>query len=48
MLLDGKTAPGLPFLRRLHWIVSVDPLTLLKNLSDHGVRSSATATVGHA
>jgi hypothetical protein len=25
MLLDGQTAPGLPFLRRLHWIVTADP-----------------------
>ncbi len=25
MLLEGQTAPGLPFLRRLHWIVSPDP-----------------------
>jgi len=25
VLLDGQTAPGLPFLRRLHWIVTPDP-----------------------
>jgi formylglycine-generating enzyme required for sulfatase activity len=25
MLLDGQIAPGLPFLRQLHWIVSADP-----------------------
>src|SRR5262245_62355836 len=25
MLLEGKTAPGLPFLRRMHWIVTPDP-----------------------
>jgi TIR domain-containing protein len=25
MLLDSKPAPGLPFLRRLHWIVTRDP-----------------------
>lgn len=25
VLLEGQTAPGLPFLRRLHWIVSSDP-----------------------
>jgi hypothetical protein len=25
MLIDGQTAPGLPFLRQLHWIVSADP-----------------------
>jgi formylglycine-generating enzyme required for sulfatase activity len=25
MLLEGQTAPGLPFLRRLHWIVTPDP-----------------------
>jgi formylglycine-generating enzyme required for sulfatase activity len=25
ILLEGQTAPGLPFLRRLHWIVTPDP-----------------------
>ena len=25
MLLEGQTAPGLPFLRQLHWIVTPDP-----------------------
>jgi formylglycine-generating enzyme required for sulfatase activity len=25
VLLDGQPAPGLPFLRQLHWIVSADP-----------------------
>jgi formylglycine-generating enzyme required for sulfatase activity len=25
VLLEGQTAPGLPFLRRFHWIVSADP-----------------------
>lgn len=25
LLLEGQTAPGLPFLRRLHWIVTPDP-----------------------
>ena len=25
MLLEGKPAPGLPFLRQLHWIVTADP-----------------------
>src|SRR5262245_841596 len=25
VLLKGQTAPGLPFLRRLHWIVTDDP-----------------------
>ncbi|MGB6172949.1 MAG: SUMF1/EgtB/PvdO family nonheme iron enzyme, partial [Xanthobacteraceae bacterium] len=25
VLLEGQTAPGLPFLRRLHWIISRDP-----------------------
>src|SRR4030095_12012703 len=25
LLLQGQTAPGLPFLRRLHWIISRDP-----------------------
>jgi hypothetical protein len=27
VLLKGQTAPGLPFLRRLHWIVTEDPTT---------------------
>ncbi len=25
VLLDGQTAPGLPFLRKLHWIITPDP-----------------------
>jgi hypothetical protein len=25
LLLDGQPAPGLPFLRQLHWIISADP-----------------------
>jgi formylglycine-generating enzyme required for sulfatase activity len=25
VLLDGQTAPGLPFLRQLHWIITADP-----------------------
>jgi len=25
VLLEGQTAPGLPFLRQLHWIISADP-----------------------
>ena len=25
VLLDGQTAPGLPFLRQLHWIITPDP-----------------------
>src|SRR6266700_164922 len=25
VLLEGQTAPGLPFLRQLHWIVTPDP-----------------------
>src|SRR5215470_6486955 len=25
VLLEGQTAPGLPFLRQLHWIVTADP-----------------------
>jgi conflict system STAND superfamily ATPase/TIR domain-containing protein len=25
VLFEGQTAPGLPFLRRLHWIISPDP-----------------------
>src|SRR5262249_15715350 len=25
VLLEGQTAPGMPFLRRLHWIITPDP-----------------------
>src|SRR5271169_4766254 len=25
LLLEGQTAPGLPFLRQLHWIITSDP-----------------------
>jgi hypothetical protein len=25
VLLDGQPAPGLPFLRQLHWIITADP-----------------------
>src|SRR5580700_3913892 len=25
VLLEGQTAPGLPFLRRMHWIITPDP-----------------------
>jgi formylglycine-generating enzyme required for sulfatase activity len=25
LLLDGQQAPGLPFLRQLHWVITVDP-----------------------
>ncbi len=27
VLLDGRPAPGLPFLRQLHWIVTADPVS---------------------
>ena len=30
MLLEGRTAPGLPFLRRHHWIVTSDPASELE------------------
>jgi hypothetical protein len=25
VLLDGQPAPGLPFLRQLHWVITTDP-----------------------
>src|SRR6266567_3778063 len=25
LLLDGQSAPGLPFLRQLHWVITPDP-----------------------
>ncbi len=39
LVLDGQPAPGLPFLRQLHWIVAADPasehsLTLLMDAAD--------------
>ena len=44
VLLEGQIAPGLPFLRRLHWIVTPDPTSeknvarLFDALSGAGVR----------
>jgi formylglycine-generating enzyme required for sulfatase activity len=44
VLLEGQTAPGLPFLRRLHWIITPDPSSekdvarLLDAASGSGVR----------
>src|SRR6516164_7783316 len=29
VLLEGQTAPGLPFLRRLHWVITADPTSEL-------------------
>jgi hypothetical protein len=46
ILLEGQTAPGLPFLRRLHWIVTTDPTSekdiarLLDATSGNGTRPS--------
>ena len=25
LLLEGQPAPGLPFLRQLHWVITADP-----------------------
>jgi formylglycine-generating enzyme required for sulfatase activity len=41
VVLDGQPAPGLPFLRQLHWIVTADPsaessLALLMDAADGG------------
>jgi hypothetical protein len=41
VVLDGQPAPGLPFLRQLHWIVAADPasehsLSLLMDAADGG------------
>jgi formylglycine-generating enzyme required for sulfatase activity len=44
VLLEGQTAPGLPFLRRLHWIITSDPASekdvarLLDAVSSSGTR----------
>ena len=40
VLLKGQTAPGLPFLRRLHWIVTADPA------SENDVARIIDATAG--
>ena len=40
MLLDGQSAPGLPFLRQLHWIISADPA------SEQSVARLAEAAAG--
>jgi hypothetical protein len=46
LLLDGRPAPGLPFLRQLHWIVTADPASeksvaqLLAAASDGGTPPS--------
>ena len=43
VLLKGRTAPGLPFLRQLHWIVTPDPASEkdLAKLLDAVLGSSA-------
>src|SRR6516165_7946995 len=40
VLLDGQAAPGLPFLRQLHWIVAPDPA------SEQGVAELLDAASG--
>jgi energy-coupling factor transporter ATP-binding protein EcfA2 len=40
VLLKGQAAPGLPFLRRLHWIITADPA------SEHDVARLIDATAG--
>ena len=40
MLLEGQSAPGLPFLRQLHWIISADPA------SEQSVARLAEAAAG--
>jgi hypothetical protein len=40
LLLDGQPAPGLPFLRQLHWIVAADPA------SEHTIAKLFDATGG--
>ena len=49
VLLEGQTAPGLPFLRRLHWIITSDPSSerdvarLFHAASGSGARPAAGA-----
>lgn len=38
LVLDGIPAPGLPFLRQPHWIITADPT------SEQGVRPAAHST----
>src|SRR5438093_3372829 len=44
VLIQGQTAPGLPFLRRLHWIITPDPSSakdlprILDAVSDNSTR----------
>jgi hypothetical protein len=46
MLLAGNAAPGLPFLRQLHWIVTADP-TSEKDVARHiDVTAGTRAQVG--
>jgi formylglycine-generating enzyme required for sulfatase activity len=40
VLLDGQAAPGLPFLRQLHWIVTADPA------SEHSIARVMAAASG--
>jgi hypothetical protein len=45
LLLDGEPAPGLPFLRQLHWVISSDPASELSvsQAMDAAVGSSVPA-----
>ena len=44
VLLDGQPAPGLPFLRQLHWIITADPASekSLAQLMDAAAGGGAT------
>jgi formylglycine-generating enzyme required for sulfatase activity len=42
VLLDGRPAPGLPFLRQLHWIVTADPA------SEKSIAQVIAATADHS
>src|SRR6516165_1633168 len=41
VLLEGQTAPGLPFLRRMHWVITRDPAADVARLID-AASSAAT------
>jgi hypothetical protein len=36
VLLDGQQAPGLPFLRQLHWVIAANPAFRKKPLPNDG------------